>query len=83
MCRIGATGESPLYRGFGEMGAELRLQQSCQERNCQQRSPAFNVANESSFRSHKSSRVLLLDLAVASRDRIFYRSDSHVEVLST
>ena len=24
--RIGATGESPLYRGFGEMGAELRLQ---------------------------------------------------------
>ena len=27
MCRIGATGESPLYRGFGEMGAELRLQQ--------------------------------------------------------
>jgi len=26
MCRIGATGESPLYRGFGEMGAELRLQ---------------------------------------------------------
>ena len=23
MCRIGATGESPLYGGFGELGAEL------------------------------------------------------------